>query len=192
VSAYPPATAILLVSVITSPRDLEIARLLGWYRIPMRSAPKLLDVDYLALYQTAGFNEEERWKINYVVKVRGHELTTRVGLLRDETDHPRANEEYYKVQVGALEKLPQPIPADSWRRVTFFYTLGELLPKAKTIDDLVVRNEERALLWRGLRERAINSGVYHPDDLPETHFNLDPVMYALLGELNKRSTNSVE
>ncbi len=44
----PPPTALMLVAVMPSPRDLEIARVLGWYRIPLRFAPKIIQVDYLA------------------------------------------------------------------------------------------------------------------------------------------------
>ncbi|MCX6066007.1 MAG: hypothetical protein NT121_09660 [Chloroflexi bacterium] len=44
-------TSLILVCLIPTPRDLEIARLLGWYRIPFRSAPKVVAVDYLAFYQ---------------------------------------------------------------------------------------------------------------------------------------------
>jgi hypothetical protein len=44
----------------------------------------------------------------------------------------------------------------------------------------VVRSEEREILWRSLRERALNAGQYQPADLPEV--NLDPVLLALLGD----------
>ena len=92
----PSPTSLILVAVITTPRDLEIARLLGWYRIPLRSAPKVVFVDYLAFYQTGMFGEE-KWRIQYVAPVRGHELTTRAELLQDEPDHPNANLEYYSI-----------------------------------------------------------------------------------------------
>jgi hypothetical protein len=148
-----PATALVLVAVMTSPRDLEIARLLGWYRIPLRKAPKVVDVDYLAFYQTSGFIESERGKIQYVARVRGHELTTRGDLLKDERDHPRANEEYYKIQIGPLIKLAQPIKTAGWKRITFLYTTGRTLMDAAIVNDLVIQSEERSLLWRSLRER---------------------------------------
>jgi len=106
---------------MNQPRDLEIARLLGWYRIPLRSAPKVVAVDYLAFYQTAAFGEE-RWRIQYVAPVKGHELTTRIELIRDEPDHPHAHQEYYKIQIGPLQPLEKPLLAESWRRITFFYT----------------------------------------------------------------------
>lgn len=180
-TAYPPATALILVALIPSPRDLEIARLLGWYRVPLRTAPKVINVDYLAFYQASAFGVEHRWRIERFAAVRGHELTTRAELLRDEPDHPRAREEYYKIQLGPLETLPRPILAGKWRRITFLYTTGELFARAATVNDLVVRSEDREVLWHSLRERALNAGLYQPDDLPEAA--LDPALLALLGAL---------
>ena len=59
-----PPQALILVAIMPNPRDLEIARLLGWYRIPYRSAPKTISVDYIAFYQTAKFGAE-KWAINF-------------------------------------------------------------------------------------------------------------------------------
>jgi len=174
----PPATALILVGVMTAARDLEIARLLGWYRIPFRTAPKVVDVDYLAFYQTTAFGEEHGGRIEYIATVRGHELTTRAELLRDEKDHPRAHEEYYKISIGGLEKLAHPIYSDSWKRITFLYTTGELFNKAQKISDLVVNSEERSVLWHSLRERANQAGTLPSDDLPE--LDVDPALLAML------------
>lgn len=169
--------SLVLVAVVNDPRDLEIARLLGWYRIPLRTAPKVVAVDYLAFYQTGAFGDQ-RWCIQSVASVRGHELTTRAELLRDETDHPRAKEEYYKIQLGPLEQLARPIRAETWRRVTFLYTTGEYLLRAATVNDLVVHSEERKILWQALRERA--GTAYAPE--PTEGIDLDPaVLAALLG-----------
>ena len=171
-------TSLVLVCLLPTPRDLEIARLLGWYRIPLRTAPKVVAVDYLAFYQPSAFGERGG-KIEYVAPVRGHELTTRGELLKDEANHPRANEEYYKIQLGGLEKLSQPIVADKWKRLTFLYTTGEYLLNAKLLNDLVVQNEEREILWKSLRERAENEQLYKTD-LPEADIPAD-VLIALLG-----------
>lgn len=175
----PSPTSLILVAVMTRPRDLEIARLLGWYRIPLRTAPKVIAVDYLAFYQTGAFGEQ-KWCIQYAAPVRGHELTTRAELLQEESGHPRAQEEYYKIQIGPLVQLPQPIPAKTWRRISFLYTTGEYLLNARTINDLVVQTEERQLLWQALRERASQAQTYGVTDLEE--IDLDPtVLAALLG-----------
>lgn len=158
---------------------MEIARLLGWYRIPLKSAPKVVSVDYLAFYQPASFGERGA-QIEYIAALRGHELTTRAELLRDEADHPRAREEYYKLQIGALEKLKSPIAAEKWRRITFFYSTGEYILNARTLADLIVRDDERALLWKSLRERAQASQYRTTADLPEAELPPE-VLMALLG-----------
>jgi hypothetical protein len=177
--ALPTPTSLILVAVLNNPRDLEIARLLGWYRIPFRTAPKVVAVDFLAFYQTGAFGEH-KWQIQYVAPVRGHELTTRQDLLRDEPDHPDARSEYFKIQIGPLEHLPQPIRAEKWKRVTFLYTTGEYLLQAKTINDLVVHTEERKALWQSLRERASQVQQYGVEEQPA--LDLDPdILSALLG-----------
>jgi hypothetical protein len=171
-------TDLILVCVLPAPRDLEIARLLGWYRIPLRTAPKVVAVDLLAFYQPSAFGRRGG-RIEFVAPVRGHELARRGELLQDEANHPRADEEYFKLQIGTMEKLPAPILAGKWRRMTFLYTTGEYLLGARTLNDLVVNTDERALLWRSLRERAESAQLYRAG-LPKV--DLPPeVLMALLG-----------
>lgn len=172
------STSLVLVCLLPTPRDLEIARLLGWYRIPLRTAPKVVAVDYLAFYQPSAFGDHGG-QVEYVAQVRGHELTTRGELLKDEANHPRAKEEYYKIQIGGLEKLKEPVKSDKWKRITFLYTIGENLLHAKTLNDLVVDGNERQLLWKSLRERAENEQLYKTD-LPDVDIPPD-VLIALLG-----------
>lgn len=180
-NSLPTPSSLILVAVINNPRDLEIARVLGWYRIPLRSAPKVISIDYLAFYQTSAF-DEDKWRIQYIAPYRGHELTTRFELIRDEPDHPHANQEYFKIQLGPLFALPLPIIADAWRRITFFYTTGELLLKAETIRDLIVPQDERQLLWQVLRERASQGHQYQQDAARDPQFELDPnILSAVLG-----------
>lgn len=175
-------TDLILVAIMPSTRDLEIARLLGWYRIPLRFAPKIIDVDYLAFYQTGAFGEEHKWCIEYYAEVSGHELTRRKDLFQDEVGHPRANEEYYKLTIGPVMKLDRPIRAGKWRRITFLFTTGQKFHVAEVVKDLVVKNDERSILWNSLRERAMNNDLYLVKDFPE--FPLDTSLLALLGDMH--------
>ena len=50
---------------------------------------------------------------------------------------------------------------------------------AKLMNDLVVQNEERQILWKNLRERAENEQLYKTD-LPEADIPPE-VLMALLG-----------
>jgi hypothetical protein len=145
---------LVLIAIMKDPRDLEIARILGWYRIPVASAPKTLRVDWIAFYLTSAFGDE-KWSIRYLARVRGYELVRRRELLRDEPEHLRADEPYFKIQLGPLGQLPNPIPSRRWRRFTFLYTTGERLVRAHEIKDLrVTSSRTRELLWRLLRERG--------------------------------------
>jgi len=173
---------LLLVGMMPTLKDLEIARVLGWYRIPLKSSPKIIDVDYFAFYQGANFGDEHRWQIEYMAEYRGHELTTRGELLRDQPDHPRAKEEYYKVQLGPMVRLENPIRAGSWKRVTFLYTTGDMFNRARIINDLVVRTEEREVLWKNLRERSNNSPLYKTGEPDEV--SISPEILNLILGLN--------
>lgn len=145
---------LVLVAIINQPRDLDIARVLGWYRIPLGTAPKTIQVDWLAFYLPGSFGDL-RWSVRYIARVRGFELVTRRELLANEVEHPRAEEPYYKVQLGPLLELNPPIPSQAWRRFTFLYTTGERLIAARDLTDLTVpHNRERQRLWRLIAERA--------------------------------------
>jgi hypothetical protein len=78
-----------------------------------------------------------------------------------------------------LEKLSEPIRADKWKRLTFLYSTGEYLLNAKMLNDLVVQNEEREILWKNLRERAENEQLYNIG-LPEAELPPE-VLLAVLG-----------
>jgi hypothetical protein len=151
---------LILVAIIPTPEDLQVARVLGWYRIPLRTAPRILNVDYLAFYQPAAY-QERRWRVEFFAPVLGHELTTRVELLREEKDHPRADEEYFKIQLGTIFPLAQPIQAGDWKRFTFLYTTGEYFQHARELTDLTVKPAERRQLWKALRERNQEQIGYH-------------------------------
>jgi hypothetical protein len=182
-TVYPQSTALILVCFLPAPRDMEIIRLLGWYRIPLRTAPKVIAVDYLAFYQSGAFGTSHSNRIETFAEVQGHELTTRAELFRDQPEHPRANEEYFKIQIGPVQTLDQPILANRWKRITFLYTTGDLFQKAHIVNDLVVRDPEREVLWHSLRERALKQGQYQPNDLPEDQIDLDPAILKMLGAI---------
>ena len=167
-----------------SPKDLEIARLLGWYRIPYRFAPKVVRVDFITFYQPSSFGKKKGSQIEVYAEVKGVELTTRRILFSKDPNHPRADEEYYKIQLGPLQYLDHPILAGKWKRITFLYTTGKRLLQANRINDLVIKDEERKILWHALREKAQETNHYSKDDYAEINF--DPEIVLLLEEFQNR------
>jgi len=126
----------VLVAIMNNRRDFEIARDEGWYRIPVRHAPRsTTEAAVLAFYFTRAFGEE-KWSIRWYAPVRGYELARRRDLLPDESDHPRADEVYYKLQLGPLVRLERPIPSLRWRRITFIETSWDRFMAAEEINDL--------------------------------------------------------
>jgi hypothetical protein len=136
---------LVLVAILPRRRDLEIARILGWYRIPLKSAPKMVRVDWIAFYLTGDFGEE-RWSVRYLAPVRGHELIRRGELLVHEQDHPDVDEPYYKIHLGPLQRLEHPIRVENWRRLTFLYTSGKQVLIAQDLKDLTLKGSEGRLL----------------------------------------------
>jgi hypothetical protein len=117
-------------------RDFEIARDEGWYRIPRRHAPpSTTEAAALGFYFTKAFGDE-KWSIRWYAPVRGHELARRRDLFLDEPDHPRADEAYYKLQLGPLVQLELPIYSLRWRRITFIETSWDRFTAAEEINDL--------------------------------------------------------
>ncbi len=146
----------VLVAVMNSLRDFEIARDAGWYRVPQRSAPKFFPPEFVAFYFTRPFGDDA-YSVRWYARVRGHELAARRELLPDEADHPHAEHVYYKVQLGPLLELPHPIPSRRWRRLTFILTTGERLFAAWEINDLVIGSREGDLMWRALKDAGLHA-----------------------------------
>jgi len=128
----------VLVAIMNNPRDFEIAQKEGWYRIPLKYAPQsTTETNVLAFYFTKAFGDD-KWSIRWYGATRGHELACRRDLFPDKPDHPRADERYYKLQLGPLMELERPIPSLRWRRITFIETSWDRFTAAEEINDLYV------------------------------------------------------
>jgi hypothetical protein len=146
----------VLVAVVNNPEDLARVATEGWYRIPQRRAPKRIGADYLAFYQTSAFKaQEEAQTVTYFAATRRYRLATRQELLPAEAGHPRAHDYYYRIDVGPLQRLPRPVPATTYRRITFIHTTLECLLTATDVRDLFQRTDPFEQLWGALREHNL-------------------------------------
>ena len=169
----------VLVAMMNSRRDFEIAREQGWYRVPQRSAPKFFPPEFIAFYFTKPFGEDA-YSVRWYAQVRGHELARRLELIPAEPHHPHADHVYYKVQLGPLLELPHPIPSKRWRRLTFILTTGERLFAAWEINDLVVGSREGELMWRALKEAGLHA---ERDDETPSRQRVDFLLPCQYGEV---------
>ena len=163
----------VLVVVLNNNEDLRRAASEGWYRIPQRRAPRRIGADYIAFYQTGafrrstgdgtssdapgGFNEVESaaQAITWYAPTRRYQLLTRRMLLPGEPTHPRADEYYYRIELGPLQRLAQPVPAASFHRVTFIHTTLDALLHAPDVVDLFRKDDPFDILWDALRAHQL-------------------------------------
>lgn len=152
----------VLVAVMTRPQDFKAARDQGWYRVPEKKAPRGVFFEYIAFYFTAAFGDQA-YAVHYYAPRLGHELVTRRDLLPDEPDHPRAEELYYKLQLGPLQKREPPIVSRRWRRITFIHTTWDRFQAAEEINDLFVEGGEFVdRLYHALRDSGLSPERVYP------------------------------
>lgn len=156
---YPDAEArrrTVLVAVVNNMDDLRRAASEGWYRIPQRTAPRRIGADYLAFYQTGAFKgNDEAQTVSYYAPTRRYRLLTRRELLPAEADHPRANDYYFRIDIGPLQRLERPISAAKFHRVTFIHTTLDCLFTAQDVNELFLKEDPFETLWHALREHQL-------------------------------------
>lgn len=159
-----PETYRVLVVLVNNARDWDAVQAEGWYRIPLKRAPRQIGADLLAFYFTKVFGDMA-WAVHYVAPVLRFDLARRRDLLPEEPDHPRAEDWYYQVVLGPLERLPRPILSRRLRRLTFLpTTLGRLL-FAEEINDLWIREPLEERLWRALKGAGLQpEGTFEVKD----------------------------
>ena len=152
----------VLVAVMTRPEDLQTACDQGWYRVPEDKAPRGVFFEYIAFYFTAGFGDKG-YAVHHYARRLGHELVTRRELLPDEPDHPRAGKQYYKLQLGPLQRREPPIVSRRWRRITFIHTTWDRFEAAEEINDLFVEGDEFVdRLYHALRDSGLSPERQYP------------------------------
>lgn len=145
----------VLVVLMNNPHDMEIARNEHWYRIPVKHAPvHITHARYLAFYLTKAFNDH-KWSIREYAPVCGHELVRRRDLFEGDVAHPRADDAYYKLQLGSMLQLLRPITSRSGRRVLFIPTTGDKFSRAVELNDLLGASDADDELWYALKAQEI-------------------------------------
>ena len=146
----------VLVVVLNNDVDFARAASAGWYRIPQRKAPRRIGADFLAFYQTGAFHQQpEAQTITFFAATRRYRLLTRRELLPDEADHPRANDYYYRIDIGPLQRLERPVRATTFRRLTFIHTTVDRLLAAEDVKELFQVDDPFEQLWSALREHNL-------------------------------------
>jgi len=125
---------VVLVGVLKNRRDFKLLMHKNWYRIPIDHAPKR-EFDYLAFYQPLEFGKSGK-QIVYFARVLSRRKLKRVKLISNEANHPRANEDYIRFDVGKIRKLTRAIKNTIPRRVIFGFTTLDQLHRSKNLLEL--------------------------------------------------------
>lgn len=149
----------VLVALMNSKNDFEIARTMHWYRIPVKSAPVIVKnnaINFIAFYHTQVF-EKEKYSIRWFGKVSKVSIVKRRELLPDIIYDPKAENEYYKIEFKPLCELPNAIISLRHRRLLFVPTTEEKLFSAKEINFLFNDSPLEEIIWNEFVEKKIDA-----------------------------------
>ncbi|MDQ2807468.1 MAG: DUF559 domain-containing protein [Chloroflexota bacterium] len=177
----------LLVAIINNRLDFNLARDQHWYRIPAGSAQKWLGnrppPQWLALYQTKVFDHEQ-YSIRYYAQVLDIQQVPRGLLFPDDPQDARARQLYYKLLLGPLQTLPQPIFSRRARRIVFIPTTWQKFQAAAEINDLYDESPLEDRLWAELKRLLIPAERQEFLAVGQHNYALDFAIYCQLGKLN--------
>jgi hypothetical protein len=131
----------VLVAVMNSLADWDLACTQRWYRIPTTQVETLKQQGYwspqwLAFYQTKVFGAEA-YAIKYYAQVNQIREVYRWELFPDKLSDARSEERYYKLEWSSLETLEHPIVSQRLRRITFIATTWHQFSTATAIEELL-------------------------------------------------------
>lgn len=173
----------VLVALLNSTADLQIAQEQGWYRVPVKSAPKRWPPQWLAFYQPKVFGDEAH-RINYYGRVAQIRIARREELFPQEPPSDRTGQRYYQVFLEHLERRQRPIESLHRRRIVFISTTWAKFAAATEINDLYDDSPLEDALWRELKRLNIPAERQMGFKAGGAHYHLDFALYCVRGRIN--------
>lgn len=156
-----------------------------WYHIPVKSAPKnVLDAKFVGFYFPKIFGEEMRYKVIYYAPIKSIDIKKRIELFPEEVNHPRSNIDYYKINLGGLIKLNNPIISKRFRRIVHIPTTLSKLLNAKEINDLYHTSHIEDKVYRGLKRINLNPERQFPVKIKNQWYILDFCIFCNKGNID--------
>ncbi len=173
----------VLVAIINRPADLEIVREQGWYRIPVKSAPKRWPPHWLAFYQPKVF-KGEAYSVNYYGRVTQIRIACREEMFPNEPPSDRTGKQYYQVFLEHLERRERPIVSQRLRRIVFISTTGAKFAAATEINDLYDDSPLEDALWQELKRMSIPAERQMDFSAEKARYLLDFAIYCTHGRID--------
>ena len=179
----PDARGEALVAILNSPDDLAIVRNQGWYRIPVRTAPKRWPPKLLAFYQTKVFGDEA-YAVRYYGSVREIREVGRAELFPHEASNAKSDKRYHQVLLDSLDTLPQPIISRRWRRIVFIPTTIEKFWLAEEINDLFDDSPLENRMWSILKTLRAEAERQWRIEVDRKRYYLDFALFCRWGQVD--------
>lgn len=173
----------VLVAVMNNRKDFLLAQDAHWYRIPVKSAPRCINAQRIAFYQTLKFGSEGlaiHWWAEVIRRVR----VKRRDLFPEEADHPRADEEYWKLELGALQRLSEPIISHRPRRIIFIGTTWAKFQRAREINDLYHESPLEDDLWEQFKMERLTAERQYYEPVRKNYYALDFALFCVQGKID--------
>lgn len=180
-------TNTVLIALMNSISDFEIAKTLRWYRIPVKSAPKIVKegkLQIIAFYHTKAFINE-KYSIQYYGVVNKISIVKRIKLFPDEVHNPKTYNDYYKIEFNTIQKLETPIICKRNRRILFIPTSKEKFFNASEINHLFNDSILEDILWNRFIEKkiAVERQFYYKIN-DKNHYILDFAIFCKIRNIN--------
>jgi very-short-patch-repair endonuclease len=171
----------VLVGVLKSRNDLQAVLKDLWYRIPAAYLPKR-KFKYLAFYQPAVFGKNGK-QIQYYARIAKTKVVKRIDLIPKESKHPRAQNDYLKVELSWVKKLPKPIKNIIPRRVSFGFTSLKSLLDARNILELYGIAPTEQIMQIGLNRIGVETVKEFNVSKGRKRYRIDLVVFCKNGKI---------
>ena len=171
----------VLVCILKHKRDRRILLQERWYRIPVAYLPRR-KFTHLAFYQPIEFGRFGK-RIQYYARVLKGGIVKRIDLLPKEKNHPRAYEDYVRIEVAWVKKLAHPIKNIIPRRVSFGFTSLRSLLKAGDILELYGIPPTEQIIERGLQRLGIKTEKEFTISKDGKRYRLDLAVFCRKGRI---------
>ncbi|HVF09956.1 MAG TPA: DUF559 domain-containing protein [Abditibacteriaceae bacterium] len=173
----------VLVAWMPDRRDFAIARDEHWYRIPVKSAPSAVVADCIGFYHSQAFGEQA-WGVHYCAQIKKRQIVKRIELLPGEPHHPRAEADYYRLELGELQHLVRPILSRRQRRVIFLPTTLHKFETATELNDLFHESPLEDDLWEAFKRQRIEAERQLFIAVNQARYRLDFALFCEKGQID--------
>lgn len=176
----------VLVAIIPSVADFEIAKSQNWYRIPVKSAPQIVkdnSIKLISFYHTSVF-ELEKYSIRWYGWVRRISIVKRKQLFPAMSPDKKSEIDYYKIEFDPLQQLAIPIISIRHRRMLFIPTTEEKLFSAKEINFLFNESPLEDRLWSEFVKHGMSAERQLFLSLMKNNYFLDFALYCKERNIN--------